>query len=52
VWDAAALQPILEEAGGSFTDWQGAPSIYTGNAAATNGKVTDEVLQVTRADER
>ena len=23
VWDAAALQPILEEAGGTFTDWSG-----------------------------
>jgi histidinol phosphatase-like enzyme (inositol monophosphatase family) len=48
VWDAAALQPILEEAGGSFTDWQGQASIYTGNAVASNGKVADEVLQVTR----
>jgi histidinol phosphatase-like enzyme (inositol monophosphatase family) len=48
VWDAAALQPILEEAGGAFTDWQGEPSIYTGNAVATNGRVTAEVLAVTR----
>ena len=23
VWDAAAVQPIVEEAGGTFTDWQG-----------------------------
>jgi histidinol-phosphatase len=48
VWDAAALQPILEEAGGTFTDWQGEPSIYTGNAVATNGKVAAEVLGLTR----
>ncbi len=48
VWDAAALQPILEEAGGTFTDWQGEASIYTGNAVATNGKVADEVLGMTR----
>jgi len=46
VWDAAALQPILEEAGGTFTDWQGQPSIYTGNAVATNGQVLEEVLSI------
>ena len=28
VWDAAALQPILEEAGGTFTDWSGEPTIH------------------------
>jgi histidinol-phosphatase len=49
VWDAAALQPILEEAGGTFTDWQGQETIYTGNAVATNGHVAEEVLAVTSA---
>lgn len=49
VWDCAALQPILEEAGGTFTDWAGTPTIHAGEAIATNGRVLDEVLAVTRA---
>ena len=48
VWDAAAIQPILEEAGGSFTDWQGRPTIYAGEAVGTNGLVLEEVLEITR----
>ncbi len=49
IWDAAALQPILEEAGGKFTDWQGRRTIYGGEAVATNGYVAEEVLAVTRS---
>jgi histidinol phosphatase-like enzyme (inositol monophosphatase family) len=48
VWDCAALQPILEEAGGTFTDWQGKPTIYGGEAVATNGVVLEEALAITR----
>ncbi len=48
VWDAAALQPILTEAGGTFTDWRGASTIYSGEGIATNGLVLDEVLAATR----
>jgi histidinol phosphatase-like enzyme (inositol monophosphatase family) len=48
LWDAAALQPIIEEAGGHFVDWQGNATIYTGDGIGTNGRVTDEVLAVTR----
>lgn len=48
LWDAAALQPILTEAGGRFTDWQGNPTIYSGEAVATNGKLLDQVLAFTR----
>ena len=25
LWDAAPLQTIIEEAGGTFTDWKGSP---------------------------
>ena len=39
-WDAAALQPIIEEAGGVFTDWTGKRTSFGGNAIATN-KVLD-----------
>lgn len=48
VWDAAALQPILQEAGGTFTDWQGRPTIFSGDGIGTNGQVLEEVLSITR----
>jgi histidinol phosphatase-like enzyme (inositol monophosphatase family) len=50
IWDAAALPPILEEAGGTFTDWQGRPTIYSGNGIATNGLVLDEVMAITSCE--
>ncbi len=46
VWDAAALSPILEEAGGTFTDWQGRNTIYSGEGIATNGLILAEVLEI------
>lgn len=52
VWDAAAVQPIIEEAGGTFTDWQGEPTIHAGEAIATNSLVRDEVLAITRLSPR
>jgi histidinol phosphatase-like enzyme (inositol monophosphatase family) len=48
VWDTAAVAPIVVEAGGTFTDWQGQPTIYGREAIATNGLVLDEVLAITR----
>jgi histidinol phosphatase-like enzyme (inositol monophosphatase family) len=44
LWDAAALLPILREAGGQFTDWQGRPTIKAGEGVGTNGLVHEEVL--------
>jgi histidinol-phosphatase len=35
-WDAAALQPIVEEAGGVFTDWRGRRTAFGGDTIATN----------------
>jgi histidinol-phosphatase len=49
VWDCAALLPILEEAGGTFTDWRGQRTIRGGNAISTNGLLAREVLQVVAA---
>jgi fructose-1,6-bisphosphatase/inositol monophosphatase family enzyme len=48
VWDTAAVAPIVTEAGGTFTDWQGNPTIHAGEAIATNGHVLEEVLAITR----
>ncbi|MBN2474749.1 MAG: histidinol-phosphatase [Pirellulales bacterium] len=52
VWDLAALPPIIEEAGGTFTDWQGCRTIHSGNSIATNGKTFDEVLAIVRGTEK
>jgi histidinol phosphatase-like enzyme (inositol monophosphatase family) len=46
VWDCAALMPIVEEAGGTFTDWKGNRTIRGGNAVATNGLLLDETLAI------
>lgn len=45
LWDCAPLLPIMEEAGGTFTDWRGARTISGGNSIATNGKLFDEVMR-------
>jgi histidinol-phosphatase len=52
LWDAASLQPVLEEAGGSFTDWRGESTIYSGEGIATNGLLLSEVLAITRSASR
>jgi histidinol-phosphatase len=48
LWDAAALQPIIEGAGGHFSDWQGRPTVHTGNTVATNARLAGLVLSITR----
>lgn len=49
VWDCAALLPVVEEAGGTFTDWQGQRTIHGGNAIATNGLLFEEVMAIVRS---
>ncbi|MEO1082820.1 MAG: histidinol-phosphatase [Acidobacteriota bacterium] len=44
-WDVAAVQPIIEEAGGRFTSFDGAESFSAGHAVGTNGLLHDAVLQ-------
>ncbi|MCA1591627.1 MAG: histidinol-phosphatase [Acidobacteria bacterium] len=52
VWDCAALSPIVEEAGGTFTDWNGKRTILSGHAMATNGALYDEVLAIIQGKEQ
>jgi len=47
-WDGAALLPIVEEAGGSFSDWHGERTIYGGSGIGTTAALRDEVLRVLR----
>jgi histidinol-phosphatase len=44
LWDLAALQVIVEEAGGVFTDLTGQATPDAGSAVSTNGRLHDEVL--------
>jgi len=49
LWDCAALLPVIEEAGGTFTDWSGTKTILSGNSIATNGSVFAEVMDLVQA---
>jgi histidinol-phosphatase len=46
LWDLAAPQVIVEEAGGRFTDFAGVARADGGSAVATNGLVHDAVLEI------
>lgn len=43
-WDAAPLLPILQEAGGRFTDLEGNPTTLGRSGISTNGLLHDHVL--------
>jgi histidinol phosphatase-like enzyme (inositol monophosphatase family) len=45
VWDCAALLPIVEEAGGTFTNWRGERTIHGQNAISTNGVLFRDVME-------
>jgi histidinol-phosphatase len=45
-WDVAALKPIVEEAGGTFTDWSGKPTIHAPDCVSSNGKMHEQVLAI------
>jgi histidinol-phosphatase len=44
-WDSAALHPIIREAGGVFTDWDGHDTAFGGSAIATNLLLADTVRE-------
>jgi fructose-1,6-bisphosphatase/inositol monophosphatase family enzyme len=48
-WDAAALLPILQEAGGSFVDWNGEPTIYSGNGLSVNAALKEQILEMLKS---
>ena len=45
-WDVSALKAIVEEAGGTFTDWKGTPTTATPDVLATNGKLHAATLAI------
>jgi len=44
VWDLAPLRVLAEEAGGRFTDFDGRPTVESGNCVLSNGLVHEHVL--------
>jgi histidinol-phosphatase len=44
-WDVAAPAILVREAGGRYTDWDGAPSFETGYAIASNGLIHDDIVR-------
>jgi histidinol-phosphatase len=46
LWDIAALQVIVEEAGGKFTDFSGHARLDGGSAVSSNGLVHDDVISL------
>lgn len=45
-WDLAAVQPVVEEAGGAFTSWDGEPTVFGGDGVGSNGKVHQQSLEM------
>lgn len=45
-WDAAALQPVIQEAGGVFTSWKGMPTAFGGDLIATNLELAQSVREI------
>ncbi len=43
-WDLAAVQIVVEEAGGKFTSWNGEPHVFGGDGVGSNGKIHADVL--------
>lgn len=52
LWDCAPLLPILQEAGGHFTDWKGVATIHRPEAAGTNAGVHRQVIDILRGETR
>ena len=45
-WDVAALVPIVEEAGGRLTDWDGNRTTERPDVIASNGRLHDATLRI------
>ena len=46
LWDVAAIQPVIEEAGGRFCDWKGVATVHSGESIATNKHLAEAVLAI------
>lgn len=46
IWDAAALLPVMKEAGGVFSDLNGNETIHSGNGFSTNKHLYPQILNI------
>ena len=46
LWDAGPLQLVMEEAGGTFTDWKGEATIHHYEGLATNAHLLQQTLDI------
>lgn len=45
-WDVAAILPIIEEAGGRYSDWKGCRTIHSPDVLVTNGILHEQCLEL------
>ncbi|MCA9134383.1 MAG: histidinol-phosphatase [Planctomycetales bacterium] len=45
-WDLAAVQPVIEEAGGRFSTWTGQANAFGGDGVGSNGLVHEQALKI------
>lgn len=50
IWDAAAILPVLQEAGGCFTDWRGQATVAAGEGVACNDTLLQQILPILGGD--
>lgn len=48
IWDVAAVQVVIEEAGGTYSDFGGGADLSAGTCIASNGRVHAELLGIAR----
>ncbi|GIW82965.1 MAG: putative monophosphatase [Gemmatales bacterium] len=48
IWDVAAVKPIIEEAGGRYSTWDGSPAIDRPNVLVSNGLLHEAALRILR----
>jgi histidinol phosphatase-like enzyme (inositol monophosphatase family) len=46
-WDLAAVQIVIDEAGGCFTDWKGNRTAFGGDGIGSNGVTHNDALELT-----
>lgn len=46
IWDVAAVQVVVEEAGGAYSDFSGGANLSAGACLASNGRVHEELLRI------
>ncbi len=51
-WDCAPFLPILQEAGGHFTDWRGKATIWSSDSVGTNAALHAQVLDILKTERK